>query len=519
MNLYVKKIYRENRIELLLLLVYFMIHLSFLTTLPIFNDESIYLDWGWSFTHMQGHLYDSLLDAKQPLMIWMFGVSERFFADPLFAGRVVSVLIGSISLIGIYAVTRRMFDKNFALIAGLLYTIIPIFIFYNRQALMESAISCVGIWSFYFLLTLIKKPTVKNGVILGIILGVGFFIKSSSLLFIIPVTNIILFYIFVKKKSVLLNPLAILFSTIFLIDFLLIINPLFWQTLSTNSRYAFTFSELFSLPFSSWIHNVFGFFEIGFFFFTPVLFCCSIAGIFLMYKKQTKYNKIFFLYFMIALGLEILGGRFQSQRYLVPFLPFLVIPAAYILHLLWVGNIWKKFVVVIACLLAFIFSLTLIVNPKEYITQTAKMSPYAESLYIAGQTSGYRINEVMDYIKLHTSASKGLVLFALNAGNPENAINLYSQRDTSLYPFHINKRFFPEIEKYDCLQSRYPTFFVTRNDELSGLQNYFELEKSFPNSDGKYSIRVYALKKNCHGRTTSLSDFYGPAMPRIDELR
>ncbi len=126
MNLW-KNLTTTYRFLAILVIVYFFVHLINLTFLPIFNDESIYLDWAWSNTHMPGHLYDSLLDAKQPLMVWIFTFFENFFADPLFAGRFASIIIGCVSAFGIYVLTKKIFSKQIALTAALLYTVTPIF--------------------------------------------------------------------------------------------------------------------------------------------------------------------------------------------------------------------------------------------------------------------------------------------------------------------------------------------------------------------------------------------------------
>ena len=69
----------SHRFILTIFVIYFFLHLLHLTLLPPFNDESIYIDWAWSYTHMSGHLYDSLLDAKQPLMFWIFAFFQNFF--------------------------------------------------------------------------------------------------------------------------------------------------------------------------------------------------------------------------------------------------------------------------------------------------------------------------------------------------------------------------------------------------------------------------------------------------------
>src|SRR4030042_6801086 len=92
----------------LIFVFYFTFNLLNLTKLPIFNDEAIYLDWAWSYTHTPGHLFDSLLDAKQPLMIWVFAFFENIFADPLIAGRFASVLIGAGTTWGIYLITKQL---------------------------------------------------------------------------------------------------------------------------------------------------------------------------------------------------------------------------------------------------------------------------------------------------------------------------------------------------------------------------------------------------------------------------
>ena len=116
-----EKIY-ENKLILLLTLFYFVIRIINLTKLPIFNDESIYLDWGYREIHNPGFLYYSLYDAKQPLLMWIFGIFESIFYSPLFMGRLVSVLAGLLTLIGIYKVAKSLGDEKLAVLSSVLYT-------------------------------------------------------------------------------------------------------------------------------------------------------------------------------------------------------------------------------------------------------------------------------------------------------------------------------------------------------------------------------------------------------------
>ena len=510
----------HHRFILLLLLLYFFLHLLNLTTLPIFNDEAIYLDWGWAQTHVQGHLYDSLADAKQPFLMWVFSFFVSIFTDPLFAGRFVSVLIGGVTLVGIYTLAKKLLTKNAALLAAGLYTIIPIIVFYNRQALMESAIACIGIWSCNALLNLLRKPTTKNGILLGCILGIGFFIKSSALLFIMGSAIVVVVFLYKHKSMELIRAYGISILSAISVNILLLINPLFWQTLSTNSRYTVTAGEFFSFPFVLWIHNILGFFEIGFFFITPFIFICSLFGIGLLLRAKNEQKNIFIVYFLIAFILELFSTKSQSQRYLLPFIPFLVIPASLILSKLWRGNLLQKLVVFVSFMVPCVLSFVLICNPEQYIMQFSKVSHYSDTGYIQGQTAGYGITEAMRYIKQHSAPNQpSLVFFALNVGNPENAVSIYSQKDPRLVPLHIDAKLFSHLDQYNCLTSHYPSFIVTRNEQQMGLNHYLSFEKSFPNPDPNYSVKIYRFNKNCTGETYVISDVYEDLIKNALEMK
>lgn len=510
---------KPHLIILGLLLLYFLIHLTNLTLLPIFNDESIYLDWAWSYTHMPGHLYDSLLDAKQPLLIWIFAVFENFF-DPLFAGRFVAVLIGGATMIGIYFLAKKILNKQIAVLAALIYTATPIFVFYNRQALMEVAVACIGVWIGIVLNDFLRNNSTKNSILLGALWGTGFFIKSTIMLFVLSAMALIWLDIIKKKKIALVKPFFIALGIFLCVDFLLFINPVFWQTLSLNNRYIFTVSELFTFPFQTWFNSIYGFVDIGFVFVTPLLFLAGLVGSYFLLRDGNRAAKLVMVYFLFALFLELFLGKNQSQRYLVAFLPFLVIPAAYIFSLLWKRSFVGKAFVIIASVVPLLLSLQLLFQPVQHIKQTGSISKFGQHVYIEGQTSGYGVMESIQYIKDHSQANQPvMVLFGFNIGNPESAVDLYAQKTRNLAPLHMDSKMFDGINEYDCLTSQYPTFFVTRNGELLGMERYFSLEKSFPTPDKRYAIKVYTLKKDCKGKTASLSDIYHGSMLKMFQMR
>ncbi len=495
-----------NKLPYLLLLTYFLFRIANLTKLPIFNDEAIYLNWGWVETHKPGFLYYSLYDAKQPFLMWIFGIFQTLLPDPLFAGRLVSVITGLLAMIGIYKISKEYFSKKTAIIASLIYIFAPIFVFYDRQALMESTIGAVGIWSLYFLLKTIKKKNNRYAIFLGIILGIGFFIKSSALIF-IGSTFLIYAHYFLRTndKKTLIKNASITLAAILLIDGLLFLNPEFWSTLGSNSRWGFSISELLKFPIKIWVNNLLGNIEIGFFYLTPIVFIFGLSGIFWLIKNR-KEDLTILSWFLISLFLQILISKGTSTRYIVSFLPLCAVFAAYFIESI---NqkflIYKYFLYFVALLPPVAIAIILIINPVLYIEGFSKVSRFSDEEYIKGQTSGVNINKVVSYLKERIGARDTYVATALNTGNPESAINIYFEKSKNIKVIFLDSQLFRNpLDKYKCLKLDEPVYFVSRDQQQGGLNKFFVKLTSFNNPYSNYSIGIYKIGENCQRPATTI---------------
>jgi 4-amino-4-deoxy-L-arabinose transferase-like glycosyltransferase len=499
---------RENKFLLCSALLYFVLRLINLTKLPIFNDEAIYLDWGWRETHRTGNLYYSLYDAKQPFLMWIFGISESIFSDPLFAGRLVSVFAGLLTLVGIYKITKDFFTQKAALLAALFYIAVPIFSFYDRQALMESSIAAVGIWSCFFILKSIKeKSSLKYPIFAGLILGIGLFIKSSSLVFLVSYAFFVLFHALYFKKMKMINNFFAS-SVIFLATVsLLLINPQFWDTIGSNSRYTLTVSELLAFPFVKWLQSFLANLQIGFYGITPLLFLASLIGIIMILRKKDLFKNIFLSFFIMAFLVTTFFVRTATERYLISFLPFLVIPASYLTFLFFAKNkIFGTCLMVIIFIVPFCLTVFQVVRPANYLLAEEKLTYFDNSGYLHGFTSGYGINGTVDYFKKISVKNKITVTIAENTGNPESAIIDYFNKSLSVQVVYMDARIFgPGINVYDCFSSSVPLYFVARGEQLAGLNKYLEKLKMIKNPYGPNTIGIYVLKKNCKGKTFQLN--------------
>lgn len=497
---------KKNKWLLSLIAFYFVFRLINLTKLPIFNDESIYLDWGWREIHRSGNLYYSLYDAKQPFLMWIFGFFESIFSDPLFAGRLVSVVTGFLSLIGIYKLAKYLFEGKIALISAFLYTLTPIFSFYDRQALMESAVAMVGIWACYFILKSIKEKSLKYPILTGLVLGIGFFIKSSSLIFIVSYALLVLFYTIVFKKFKMISNFLATVIIFLATSSLLLINPQFWDTIGSNSRYTLTINELLSLPFDKWLQSIMANLQIGFYGLTPLLFLIGLVGIIMIFLKKDFLKKAFVIFFLLAFLITTFLVRIPTDRYLVSFLPFLVIPASYFIFFCFTKNkIFGIMLYLFVLVIPFCLTTFQVIAPTNYLLATEKIPYFGNSGYLSDSTSGYAVNQAINYFKAVSKHTKIIITVANNTGNPESAIITYFNNTPNVQVVYMDGRIFgPMINEYDCLSSSVPLYFVSREEQLVGLDKYLLKLKTIKNPHGQNTIGIYVLKKNCSGKTFEL---------------
>src|SRR3989304_6028586 len=79
-------------IGFVILSVALVLRLFKLTYLPIFGDEAIYIRWAQVMRAEPTLRFLPLSDGKQPLFMWVVIPFLKVISNPLFAGRLVSLL-------------------------------------------------------------------------------------------------------------------------------------------------------------------------------------------------------------------------------------------------------------------------------------------------------------------------------------------------------------------------------------------------------------------------------------------
>ncbi len=166
---------------LLIVIVYFLTRLLFLTKLPIFTDEAIYIRWAQVALHDSSWRFISLTDGKPPMQTWIMMLFVKFIQDPLLAGRLSSVFSGFFGMAGVGFLAYGIFKNiKVALISSLLYIFYPLALLHDRLAIEDSLSAMWYVWALYFSVVLFNKANLKNSYNLGFILGGGALTKAGA---------------------------------------------------------------------------------------------------------------------------------------------------------------------------------------------------------------------------------------------------------------------------------------------------------------------------------------------------
>jgi 4-amino-4-deoxy-L-arabinose transferase-like glycosyltransferase len=148
-------------------------------------DEEIDMRIAQAYLSIQGFFFGLSLDLSQTRlpMISVALVYFLFGSEGLITARIVSVLVGGLTLLGVYVYGQERFDARTGLLAALLLAISPFFLSFARIAFTETDIylACTLTWLVVFVSRTERKPTIGRAVAAGIMLGLAISTKATVL--------------------------------------------------------------------------------------------------------------------------------------------------------------------------------------------------------------------------------------------------------------------------------------------------------------------------------------------------
>ena len=429
------KLVLKHKFEILLLsgliLFYFILRLPNLTLQPIFADEAIYIRWAQVMKSEPTLRFLPISDGKTPLYMWTLMPFFKVIPDPLFAGRFLSVLTGSITLMGVYFLSRKVFGAKTAFWAGLLYVITPYTVFFDRMALVDSMLATFTVWIIYFAICLTKSGRFDIAMILGYLLGGAILTKTPGMinLLILPIS----FLGFKQAKNYSILKLLIFWTVAIcfglLIYNLLRLGPQFHMLSSRNADYVFSPFELIGRPLdpfiphmrdlSDWFPKLFTW---------PILFCI-VVGISYVIIKVHKLGLVVLLWALIPLLVESAFLKTFTARYLLSSVaPLLIIGGYGIVNMLPRFSILNRFSYLLMGMvilpLALYFNFLLLTDPQKAPLPKAERIGYFEDW-----TAGYNFSEIASFLKEKRKSGKVVVGTEGFFGTLPDGLQIYLDKD------------------------------------------------------------------------------------------
>ena len=390
--------------------------------------------------------------------------------------------------------------------SSLLYIVIPIFVFFDRQALMETAIAACGIWSFYFFIKTLKSKTNEFAIYLGVTLGLGYLVKTSAIVFALPILFFFVFEYFKRKDNLIRNSIFIFLFTFLTTTSVLLFSQTFWSTLEQNSKYILTPMEFLKFPFLQWMKNIGNFLSIIFVYLNPITVVLSAIAIYTLIRSKEKQYYYLIIFIFAGLFFNVFIDRVTIVRHIMPFLPLTVLLAAYqIVNTSKKSKIRATVITTLLFSIALATSFLLIFKPLNYFYTLNKFTKQSQKHdYVSNWSSGYGFSEVKEYLDNESQIQPIVVGVRLDAGIPENAVFVYYAGSKKVAPTYLDIQLYPEISEYECIESKFPIYFISRDNQLAGLDKHLVELKRIYKPENKNYIGIHKINEDCNGKTLKL---------------
>ena len=192
-----------------LLSLYLASRLVGLMALPMFLDERIHLRWAYWIE--QGRRLRVPLLAGRGLSVYLLAPIATHADDPLRAGRLLTVVIGLVTLVAGHRLALRVTgDRRVADLTALFYIACPFTLAYDRMVLTDAFLSAFTALTLLLSVRLAEEPRWSTGAALGTAIALGVLSKATGLLlFTVPVLALVLV---ARTRRPVLGPLALAFA-------------------------------------------------------------------------------------------------------------------------------------------------------------------------------------------------------------------------------------------------------------------------------------------------------------------
>lgn len=192
---------------------------------PLFVPLSTGLDPSL-YNNLAHHLLSGSYNGGIFLILYplILSVIYSIFPGTILAAKIIQILVGSLSCVLIFKITKRLFNKRAAIIASFISIVYPVVIIHEAILIYLPYVIFLNLCTIYLLLS--KNLNFKNLISGGILGGLAFLMSPKNIFFLIFIP----FWIYKKIKN---HKLCL----IFVLGVLISITPFLVSSLFTNSPF------------------------------------------------------------------------------------------------------------------------------------------------------------------------------------------------------------------------------------------------------------------------------------------
>jgi 4-amino-4-deoxy-L-arabinose transferase-like glycosyltransferase len=116
-----------------------------------------------------------------PLFPWLVVAVTLLTGDAEIAGRIVSVVFGSLVVVPVYLIARRMYGERVAIGAAALVGIHPLLVEYSTTVYCESTYLTIVLTAIYMSMRAMDNPTLKALFLAGASYGLAYLVRTEAL--------------------------------------------------------------------------------------------------------------------------------------------------------------------------------------------------------------------------------------------------------------------------------------------------------------------------------------------------
>ena len=152
-------------------------------------DEEFYVDFGKNLL-AEGPQNTNLGFFMDPLYGYFLGGLFYIFGDNLIIPRLIQIVSDSAAALLLCLIGRRLWSPATGLLAGLIYALYPVSWFYSLTLLKTTFTTNYVILFTLILLVFVERQTLRNWFLLGLITGIGVYLRGNLIL-LIPFTMLL----------------------------------------------------------------------------------------------------------------------------------------------------------------------------------------------------------------------------------------------------------------------------------------------------------------------------------------